>query len=766
MSSELLIVESPAKAGTIKKYLGANFLVLASYGHIRDLLPKTGAVDPEHDFKMTYVYNDRSQAHIAAILKAAANAKVLWLATDPDREGEAIAWHILELLKEHHQLSHLTVHRVVFHEITKTAVLDAVKHPRALSQELVNAQIARRALDYLVGFNLSPLLWKKIRYGLSAGRVQSPALRLIVTREEEVNSFKPREYWDIVAQLEAKEQHFNAKLTVYAGKKLTQFSITNSTQADRCATTVLADSDKVLTVKEVTSKDRQRRPLPPFTTSTLQQEASKKLSFSAKRTMSIAQKLYESGHITYMRTDSVAMASEAVKEIRQLIAEKFGAVAVPHKPMVYQNKTKNAQEAHEAIRPTKAAQLAESLGLDPDAKKLYQLIWNRAVASQMAPAVFKVVQVTLVTSTGDHVLAASGSTLVSKGFLALYKIEDEEEDGEKLPNLAQGDKVQLLELTPKQHFTEPPPFFTEASLVKALEAYGIGRPSTYATIIDTLLTREYVVLERKQFHPTDIGKVVNHFLTNYFTQYVDYDFTAHLEDELDEVAKGKVNYLALLKDFWTPFIAKIHEVDKSVSKTEVTVTQQLDEKCPKCGRPLQLKLGKKGTFVSCSGFPECDYARQASDTNIGSNHATEPANATLTEELCPNCQGKLRIIEGRFGKFYGCSNYPNCRYIRPLHTKVAPKPTGISCPQCKEGELVERHSRRNTTFYACNRFPKCRYTVSGKPVAESCPKCHHPILIIKSSTKGDYKACPQKDCDYQEGGSALASKTAKKTKSS
>ncbi len=756
MSDRVLVVESPAKAGTIRKYLGKGYQVVASYGHVRDLLAKQGGVDPKHDFHMTYVSSERSVVHITAIANALKNAKELLLATDPDREGEAIAWHVLELMKERGLLDKIKVQRVVFHEITKRAVLEAVQHPRELSMDLVNAQLARRALDFLVGFNLSPLLWKKIRYGLSAGRVQSPALRLIVTREDEVANFEAREYWDVTATCTSNNERFDAKLVSYQGQKLDQFTIKNAQQAESYRQQIERDAGGILTVEQVVRKERKRKAAPPFTTSTLQQEAARKLGMTAKRTMSVAQKLYEAGYITYMRTDSVSLSVEAVDEIRSLIRQLYGADSVPTRPPRYQNKSKNAQEAHEAIRPTRAQNLPDELSVPLEQQKLYRLIWQRAIASQMAPAVFDTMTVEL--RAADHLFVARGSVLLKKGFLEVYqegtddKQQDEPNDT-SLPPLEVGQPVTLLALMSKQHFTEPPPFYNEATLVKTLEAYGIGRPSTYATIIDTLLSREYATLERKQFHPTDIGRVVNEFLVKYFTVYVDYDFTANLEDKLDAVAKGQVEYLSLLEDFWKPFDDRIHEVDAAVSRQEV-VQQQLDEVCPKCGRSLQLKLGKRGKFISCSGFPDCDYAKPLTingDSDQQEDHSSADSSKTVEvyeDHLCPECQGVLHVISGRYGKFVGCSNYPKCKHIEPLSK---PKSSGVRCPQCGKGELVERKSRRGKLFYSCECYPTCKYALWDRPIAESCPKCHFPILTIKTSKKdGERKVCPRDGCDWIE----------------
>lgn len=564
MSENLVIVESPAKAKTIKKYLGKGFEVLASYGHVRDLVPKEGAVDTEHDFTMKYALIERNEKHVDAIAKALKKADALYLATDPDREGEAISWHLHEILKDRGALKDKEVHRVVFHEITERAINDAVAHPRPLSTELVNAQQARRALDYLVGFNLSPLLWKKIRRGLSAGRVQSPALRLIVEREEEIEKFKSEEYWSIAADVEKDTQPFSARLLEYQGTKVEQFSFRDE-QTTRAAEQVLLKSaNGKLTVAAVEKKQRKRNPAAPFTTSTLQQEASRKLGFGAQRTMRTAQQLYEGidltgegpvGLISYMRTDSVNLAAEAVTEIRAVIAKRYGEDHLPESPRMYKTKAKNAQEAHEAIRPTSAARAPEEIHgrLTEEQRKLYELIWKRTIACQMEQAVFDTVTADL--DAGEHnTFRATGSVLVVPGFMAVYQEgrDDNGEDEEErlLPPLKPGETITLKGIQCDQHFTEPPPRYSEASLVKALEEYGIGRPSTYATIISTLQQREYVEMDRKRFKPTDVGRVVSKFLTQHFTQYVDYDFTAKMEDELDAVSRGEKEWVPVMHEFW------------------------------------------------------------------------------------------------------------------------------------------------------------------------------------------------------------------------
>ncbi|MEJ2552577.1 MAG: type I DNA topoisomerase, partial [Gammaproteobacteria bacterium] len=581
MGKNLVIVESPAKAKTIKKYLWKDFTVLASYGHVRDLLPKEGAVDTEHGFAMKYQAIAKNEKHFDAIAKEMKKAEALYLATDPDREGEAISWHLCELLKEKKLLAKKAVRRVVFHEITKRAIQEAVEHPRDISMDLINAQQARRALDYLVGFNLSPLLWKKIRPGLSAGRVQSPALRMIVEREEEIEKFVTREYWTIEADLAKIKETFNAKLQTYEGKKLTQFSVTSAEQAKDIEAKLNKTAQGKVIVSNVEKKQRKRNPAPPFTTSTLQQEASRKLGFTAQKTMRIAQQLYEGididgtavGLITYMRTDSVNLAGEAVDEIRALITERYGKDNVPAKPNAYKTKSKNAQEAHEAIRPTVAAQTPETVKahLSADQRKLYDLIWKRTVACQMVHATINTVSVDL-TAGKDNIFRATGSTIVAPGFIMVYQegIDDSkgEEDERMLPNLAVGDQIDLVKIRPEQHFTEPPPRYSEASLVKALEEYGIGRPSTYAAIISTLQAREYVNMEKRRFIPTDVGRIVNKFLTGYFTQYVDYDFTAKLEDELDAVSRGEEEWVPLLRSFWKPFKERVDDTEQNVARKD------------------------------------------------------------------------------------------------------------------------------------------------------------------------------------------------------
>ena len=754
MSRNLVIVESPAKAKTIEKYLGKDFQVFASYGHVRDLVPKEGAVNPDEDFAMRYELIERNEKHVQTIAKAAKQADSLYLATDPDREGEAISWHIYEILKQRKLLENKPVHRVVFHEITKRAVTEAIENPKPLSTDLINAQQARRALDYLVGFKLSPLLWKKIRRGLSAGRVQSPALRMIVERELEIEKFVTREYWKIEADLTAEGQSFRARLTHLAGEKLDQFSITNEAHAENARGDLSHAAGGKLTVTQVEEKERKRNPAAPFTTSTLQQEASRKLGFTTRRTMTVAQQLYEGidvggetvGLITYMRTDSVTLANEAVNELRELIATRFGSDNVPAKPPQYKTKSKNAQEAHEAVRPTSAFRIPDQVKshLSPDQFKLYSLIWKRAVASQMVHATINTVAVDLACGAKDEgVFRANGSTVVHPGFMSVYlegKDDGPAEDDEGyLPKLKQGQVVDLNEITTSQHFTEPPPRYTEASLVKALEEYGIGRPSTYASIISTLQQRKYAELETKRFHPTDVGRIVNKFLTEHFTQYVDYNFTAHLEDDLDAVSRGEKNWIPLLREFWGPFISLIGDKDESLKRADVT-HEEMDEACPDCGSKLSIRLGRNGRFVGCTNYPECKYTRNLKDDG-------PQASPEIVEgRTCPKCDSPLVIKTGRYGKFIGCTGYPGCKHIEPLEK---PEDTGVSCPECKKGSLTKRKSRFGKLFYSCSTYPDCSYAVWNPPLDEPCPNCEWPLLTLKiTKRRGAEKVCPRKECGY------------------
>ena len=652
MLKNLLIVESPAKAKTLKKYLGKDYEVLASFGHVRDLIPKTGAVDTDNNFEMKYETIARNSKHVDAIVKAAAEADTILLAPDPDREGEAIAWHISEILKTKRALKNKKMQRVVFYEITQSAVKEAVAHPREIAMPLVNAQQARRALDYLVGFNLSPLLWRKIRPGLSAGRVQSPALRMIVERELEIEAFKSQEYWTVHLDTNKDHQPFTAKLFQYQGSKLEQLTIGNQAAYDAIFAK-LNDAKLPPKVVRVEKKAKQRYAAAPFTTSTLQQEAVRKLGMTSDRTMRTAQSLYEGvdiggqtvGLISYMRTDSVSLANEAVQEIRAYIKDNFSSEYLPNTQPSYKSKSKNAQEAHEAIRPTSILRAPDSIRdkMTADQARLYEMIWKRTLACQMTPARFDTVSVDIRLSSDDTLFRASGQTLVFPGFIGVYMedVDDaEEENSAKLPPLVEGDILPADKLYGEQHFTQPPPRFSEASLVKSLEEYGIGRPSTYATIISTLQAREYAILDKKRFMPTDVGRVVTKFLAEHFTRYVDYDFTANLENELDEVSEGKRDWIGVMDAFWKGFSTLIKDkanIDRPV--------ELLDEACPECGKPLAKKLSRYGSFISCTNYPECKYKRSLS------GESQDDATARVELGEYPDTKQAVLLLRGPYGHY-------------------------------------------------------------------------------------------------------------------
>jgi len=754
MTKYLVVVESPAKCKTIQKYLGDDYQVLASYGHVRDLPPKKGSVNPDQQFAMTYAPIERNARHIDAIAKALKKVDVLLLATDPDREGEAISWHVYELMKSRNLLKNKEVHRIFFNEITKSAIREAITHPRTISMDMVNAQQARRALDYLVGFNLSPLLWKKIRRGLSAGRVQSPALRLIAEREDEIERFVSQEYWQLIAQCQHETLPFEARLTHYQHEKLQQFTVTQAEQAHAIQAALVAHAQGTLLVAAIEKKQRKRNPSAPFITSTLQQEAARKLGFTARKTMMVAQQLYEGidigsgtmGLITYMRTDSVNISSEAMDDIRAYICERYGDVNCSKAPRVFKTKSKNAQEAHEAIRPTSIKRSPDMLqqALTPDQFKLYSLVWKRTLACQMAEALLDTVAVDM--SCGDgNVFRANGSTVTFPGFLTVYEegrddSKDDNQGGTLLPAMTVGDKIPLLDIEANQHFTEPPPRYSEASLVKALEEFDIGRPSTYASIIHTLQQREYVIVDKKRFFPTDVGRIVSRFLTEYFTRYVDYEFTAQLEDTLDAIARGEKEWVPVLDEFWKPFIQKIHDIDEQVQRKDVT-TELLDQACPKCEKPLAIRLGKRGRFIGCTAYPECDFTQ---DLASQSNEKVEPE--VVEGRVCPECSGALHIKVGRYGRFIGCSSYPNCKFIEPLEK---PADTGVQCPKCHEANILQRKSRKGKIFYSCAAYPKCDYALWNEPIDKQCPQCAWPLLTVKETKRsGRQILCPHEGCGY------------------
>lgn len=673
---KLLIVESPSKAKTLNKYLGSDFEVLASYGHVRDLTPKTGSVEPDNGFAMRYELIERNTRHVEAIAKAVKKADEILIATDPDREGEAIAWHLTEILHARKLLEHKPARRVVFYEITERAVKEAVANPRSVSMDLVNAQQARRALDYLVGFNLSPLLWKKISPGLSAGRVQSPALRLIVEREEEIERFQTREYWTLHLDSHKGRQKFGARLTQFAGEKIQQFSVETEARSNEIIAALSQASEGE--VIKVEKKRRQRQPAAPFTTSTLQQEAVRKLGFSAERAMRVAQQLYEgidtgkgtAGLITYMRTDSVNLSQEAIADIRHYVGSHFSGEYLPKNAVVYRSKAKNAQEAHEAIRPTAIARTPESLKdyLSQEQFRLYEMIWKRALACQMAPAELDTVAVDIKVGSPGNVFRANGQTIAFDGFLAVYKEDEDEPTGDeeeaRLPALAEGERIPVDRIFGEQHFTQPPPRYSEASLVKTLEEHGIGRPSTYASIISTLLYERdnvgaYAILEKKRFKPTPIGRLINCFLTRHFRDYVDYDFTAHFEDELDEISNGERDWIPVMGEFWGQFSGQLD------TKAKVERGCPVEETCPKCAKPLLLQSSKRGLFIGCSGYPECDYTRPFGDQLAPGEDIVLGAD--------PATSLPIKLLNGRFGWYVQVGDMPA--------DKKAAKPRRASWPK-------------------------------------------------------------------------------------
>lgn len=755
----LIIVESPSKAQTIEGYLSSYFKgpvqVISTLGIFRDLVPKKGSIDTENNFEMRYEIIDKSKKQLTKILSAMKGVSNLLLATDPDREGEAISWHLLEVMQQKNKLDNCTVKRIVFHAITKAEVIKSIENPRDISYDLVHAQQARRALDYMMGFNLSPLLWKTIRTGLSAGRVQSPALRLIIEREDQINAFVKVEYWSIHAQVDVNEKSFKAQLIEYDNKKLAKLDIGTQDQAKTIEKKIKQDANGKLLISKVEKKKKKRQPSAPFMTSTLQQEASRKLGFSSKRTMSVAQQLYEGvdikgsgkvGLITYMRTDSTHIIDEAVDQLREQIKKTWGSDYVPQKRRVFKKKQKNAQEAHEAIRPTLIGKTPQSIqsSLSIEQFKLYDLIWKKSVASQMVDARINTVRADL---TCPHAtFKATGSSVEFPGFMAAYldstddKSDQSQEDQGDLPSFNEGQVVNLQSLACQQHFTEPPARYSEASLVKALEDFGIGRPSTYASIISTLLTRQYVTLDKKRFFPTVVSHYVIKFLSMYFDQYVDYTFTAKMEDDLDAISRGEKNIHAVLQSFWKGFDDQIKQIEKTVSRKDVT-EEPLEELCPSCKKSkLVMKFGRNGQFIACSGYPDCQYTR-----NIDDDPNQEP-DPNQPKKPCPLCQHDLVIKNGRYGQFYGCSQYPNCKHIEPL---VKLKVTDVTCPKCQQGKIVEKRSKKGP-FYACNAFPKCRYIISNEPVAQTCPSCQWPILMKRHLKSGSFLVCPQKACDYKE----------------
>ncbi len=739
MAENLVIVESPAKAKTISKFLGSKYIVRASMGHVRDLPKSKIGIDIENKFEPTYIVSMDKKKVIKELKGFCKKGTKVFLATDEDREGEAIGWHLLRALDI--DTKKTEVQRIVFHEITEGAIKEALKNPRQLDQDLVDAQQARRVLDRLVGYELSPLLWKKIRYGLSAGRVQSVAVRLIVDREREIRAFKPVEYWSINGLFLKAKEEFEGVLVKYKGKEL---KIGNQQEADKVMGAIKNAEYKVTKVEQ---KDVKRSPAPPFITSTLQQEASRKLGFSVKKTMMLAQQLYEgveiadgvTGLITYMRTDSVNLSKVALAQAKEVITKEFGKEYALEQPRLYKGR-KGAQEAHEAIRPVNLALKPEEVKeyLDKDQFHIYEIIWKRTLACQMQDAKLKALGVDITpfvkAETTDYTFRATGQTIEFPGFMRAYvegsdHPEEELLDKEKLlPALAEGDKVDLKEVIPNQHFTKPPARYTEASLVKKLEAEGIGRPSTYAPTITTVITRGYIEKEAKQLKPTDLAEVVTDMLVAHFPAIVDYKFTAEMEESLDEVAEGKKQWVPLIKDFYIPFHKIIMEKNETLKKEDIVNLEATDEKCEKCGKPMIVKLGRFGKFLSCSNYPECKNAKpMVGGVVVEKTEEQKEMARKLSGKKCDKCGELMEIKNGRYGEFLGCSAYPKCKNIQSIV-----KPTGVKCPACGDGQMIERHARKTgKVFYGCNGYPKCKNAIWDKPTGEICKKCKGLMVMKK-----------------------------------
>jgi len=792
----LVIVESPAKAKTINKYLGKDYVVKFSLGHVKDLPKRDIAVDVNNGFEPTYEVIEGKKKLMQELKQAASQADAVYLAADPDREGEAICWHLAEELQG--KKNKTKIYRVMFNEITAPAIRKAFEKPGSIDLRLVDAQQARRVLDRLVGYKVSPLLWDKVRRGLSAGRVQTVALRLIVEREREIRAFEKREYWTIDAHLGAKKPPvFDARIIRRNDEAL---EIPNQEAADSIVRSL--DGAQYI-VRSVGTKEKRRNPVAPFITSTLQQEAARKLRFSVKRTMVLAQRLYEGvelgqegsvGLITYMRTDSTRVSGEALAEVRSLVGERYGPAYLPERPNVYKTK-KAAQDAHEAIRPSSAARTPESVAsfVSEDELKVYRLIWMRFLASQMTPAVFD--QTTIDIAANEYLFRATGSVMKFDGYLAVYeegkdqKDEEDEEIKHKLPQVAEGEILKLKELRPDQHFTEPPPRYNEATLVKELEAKGVGRPSTYAAILSTIQERQYVTKAGGRFTPTELGMVVTDLLIENFDDIFDIAYTARMEEELDEIEEGKVDWRKALAEFYVKFAKDLERAEKYMTDVkrlekptdlvcdkcgkpmvirwgrhgsfiactgypECSNTRELtvdlpdvdkhdlselggeEEYCPNCGRPMALKKGRFGQFLACTGYPDCKTTKQVGDK--------EKKPDVPLEEKCPKCANNLVLKHGRFGEFTACSNYPKCKYVKQ-------KTIGVSCPRPNcDGELAERRSRRGKTFFGCVNYPDCDFTAWNRPVPTKCPECGNPYLEEKNLKSGTVLQCPNPECKHKE----------------
>lgn len=752
MAKNLVIVESPAKAKTINKFLGKKFLVKASMGHVRDLPKSKIGVDIENHFEPHYITIRSRSKILKELKKIAAKMDNIYLAPDPDREGEAISWHL------EHELAgkKANVYRVMFNEITKKAVVSAIENPKEINLNMVNAQQARRILDRLVGYSISPLLWKKVRKGLSAGRVQSVTLRLIVSREQEIKAFDPKEYWKIDVDLETDNKEIvTAHVTHINDEKID----INNQAASQEVVDVLKTAD--YRVVKVDKKEQRRKPLPPFITSKLQQEGATKLHFTAKKTMMVAQQLYEGleigteglvGLITYMRTDSVRVSDEAQEQAKQFILEHYGQDYVPEKPPVYKSK-KQVQDAHEAIRPTTISQefSPENLKkyLSQDQYRLYKIIWQRFIASQMTPAI---IDATGVEIQAAHIkLRASGSVVKFKGFMSVY-VEAEQEDAESpaenqekiLPPLKEQEQLFLKEVKPEQKFTQPPPRFNDASLVKALEENNIGRPSTYAPIISTILDRDYIERQEGRFYPTELGEIVNDLLIHSFPDIVDVEFTASMENQLDSIEEGRSKWDEVLQSFYDAFKVDLEKAQENMKNIKSKVEVEIDETCEKCGAPLTVKWGRHGKFIACSNYPEC---KNTKPMEVDEQGKVVIKKETAIEETCDKCGQAMVIKYGRFGKFLACSQYPECKNTKPINKEI-----GVSCPeeQC-DGQIIERKSKHGRMFYGCSNYPKCKFVSWDRPIKQTCPKCGHKYLVEKYSKKtGKEKRCPVEGCDFKE----------------
>jgi DNA topoisomerase I len=735
--SKLVIVESPTKAKTISKFLGKGFIVKSSFGHVRDLPKSKLGVDVEHNFEPQYAVSRDKSKVVKELKEAAKKSDEILFATDEDREGEAISWHLAQIL----DIKPEDAKRIVFHEITKSAISEALDHPRSLDLKMVNAQQARRVLDRLVGYNLSPFLWRKVAKGLSAGRVQSVAVRLVVEREREIKDFNPEEYWSLESIFtNSAHDEMAARLYAIGEKKLEKMHIKNKEQIDK----IVADlKDSEYKIANVEKKITRRAPSPPFTTSTLQQDANNHLGFSAKQTMLIAQKLYEGlelgsegsvGLITYMRTDSVNLSEKFLNEAKEIIGSEFGAKYQLPKPRFYSNKSRNAQEAHEAIRPTEVSRTPESVKpfLDRNQFRLYDLIWRRAVATQMAGAEINSLAID-ISGQKDYIFRANGQTILFDGFIRLYPDRAKEN---LLPEMKIGEKVGLKEMKPEQHFTEPPARYSDAALVKDLEHYGIGRPSTYAPTIATIEDRGYVERDdKKRLFPKDIAYLVSDLLVEHFPHVVDYEFTAKMENDLDEIAKGQKEWQPVIEDFYDPFMDNLHLKDKELSKKELT-EEKTDEVCDKCGSPMIIKTGRFGRFLACSNYPECKNTK-----NIGADGKVEKVQPEISNEPCDKCGKPMVVRHGRYGQFLGCSDYPKCKNIKNIDVKL-----NLKCPKCGQGDLVVRRSKRGKPFYGCNRYPDCDFALWDKPTGEMCPDCGQSLVY---AAKGGTK-CSNKECGYKK----------------